>query len=374
MTVDDIPAERREALSKKYIKKLGEEGANKILPKVFELEVQLSDLDEKERNRRIGISVSNSGKKPWNTGRKHSQETLNKIRERTAQAMRRPEIIEKLRAADGALITTKSKPRKPRAKRKVDPEVTAARKAAAEAKKAAKKELEEKKQAALSRLAEGGNRILKQSVVTNSWESVSAGTSSLIRRRMVEDLSLDLFGNSISSQQLEDLETLAEHVVRVHNYNQELDCINDIIKDLSDENSMGIGERALLRGYVDEISEEADEVGRKVRQISSHLPELKDLHSIIRKWLKIHKQAVSANANANDRVNDLVMNNEAEATESDNLLERSNTNIGVDVSRLTSGVEMPKTKVLSYGKREFIETFKTIKEKKSQEEPAQILA
>ncbi|GAX78194.1 hypothetical protein CEUSTIGMA_g5636.t1 [Chlamydomonas eustigma] len=57
------------------------------------------ELDEKEIERRRKISEANSGRKPWNTGRKHSPETIAKIRAKTAEAMQRPEVVEKFKAA-----------------------------------------------------------------------------------------------------------------------------------------------------------------------------------------------------------------------------------------------------------------------------------
>ncbi|GLI58771.1 hypothetical protein VaNZ11_000524, partial [Volvox africanus] len=55
------------------------------------------ELDEKERLRRQRISLANSGKVAWNKGRKHSPETIAKIRERTKQAMLRDEVVEKVK-------------------------------------------------------------------------------------------------------------------------------------------------------------------------------------------------------------------------------------------------------------------------------------
>jgi hypothetical protein len=86
-------------------------------------------LDDKERARRQKISQANTGRTPWNKGKKHSQggkliarfvatsaledsegraldadglhgcaETIAKIRERTIEAMARTEIVEKVKA------------------------------------------------------------------------------------------------------------------------------------------------------------------------------------------------------------------------------------------------------------------------------------
>ncbi|XP_065867389.1 uncharacterized protein [Euphorbia lathyris] len=55
-----------------------------------------SDVDEKELLRRTRISKANKGNTPWNKGRKHSPETLRKIRERTKLAMQNPKVRMKL--------------------------------------------------------------------------------------------------------------------------------------------------------------------------------------------------------------------------------------------------------------------------------------
>ncbi|XP_054783692.1 uncharacterized protein LOC129290760 [Prosopis cineraria] len=54
------------------------------------------ELDEREKMRRMRISKANSGNTPWNKGRKHSPETLQKIRERTRLAMQNPKVRMKL--------------------------------------------------------------------------------------------------------------------------------------------------------------------------------------------------------------------------------------------------------------------------------------
>ncbi|KAJ0242348.1 hypothetical protein HA466_0208250 [Hirschfeldia incana] len=54
------------------------------------------ELDDRERLRRMRISKANRGNTPWNKGRKHSPETLQKIRERTKIAMQDPKIKMKL--------------------------------------------------------------------------------------------------------------------------------------------------------------------------------------------------------------------------------------------------------------------------------------
>ncbi|KAL5230884.1 hypothetical protein ABZP36_029660 [Zizania latifolia] len=53
-------------------------------------------LHERERLRRLRISQANKGNTPWNKGRKHSPETLQRIRERTRIAMQDPKVKKKL--------------------------------------------------------------------------------------------------------------------------------------------------------------------------------------------------------------------------------------------------------------------------------------
>ncbi|CAL0311275.1 unnamed protein product [Lupinus luteus] len=53
-------------------------------------------VDEREKLRRMRISKANKGNTPWNKGRKHSPETLQKIKERTRIAMQNPKVKMKL--------------------------------------------------------------------------------------------------------------------------------------------------------------------------------------------------------------------------------------------------------------------------------------
>ncbi|GLT65361.1 hypothetical protein SLA2020_377990 [Shorea laevis] len=55
-----------------------------------------NELGERERLRRLRISKANKGNTPWNKGRKHSAETLQRIRERTKLAMQDPKVKMKL--------------------------------------------------------------------------------------------------------------------------------------------------------------------------------------------------------------------------------------------------------------------------------------
>ncbi|CAK9144693.1 unnamed protein product [Ilex paraguariensis] len=55
-----------------------------------------TELDEREKLRRMRISKANKGNTPWNKGRKHSPETLQRIKERTRLAMQDPKVKMKL--------------------------------------------------------------------------------------------------------------------------------------------------------------------------------------------------------------------------------------------------------------------------------------
>ncbi|EXB64651.1 hypothetical protein L484_017984 [Morus notabilis] len=54
------------------------------------------NLDDKERLRRMRISKANKGNTPWNKGKKHTPETLRRIRENTRLAMQDPKVKMKL--------------------------------------------------------------------------------------------------------------------------------------------------------------------------------------------------------------------------------------------------------------------------------------
>lgn len=69
-----------------------------------------ADILTKEKQRRQRIAAANRGKVPWNKGRQHSEETRQRIRERTFEAMKNPKIREKLRIHGSTLsCETKSK-------------------------------------------------------------------------------------------------------------------------------------------------------------------------------------------------------------------------------------------------------------------------
>ncbi|PIN13740.1 hypothetical protein CDL12_13638 [Handroanthus impetiginosus] len=55
-----------------------------------------TELDEREKLRRMRISKANKGKVAWNKGRKHSPETLQRIKEKTRLAMQDPKVKMKL--------------------------------------------------------------------------------------------------------------------------------------------------------------------------------------------------------------------------------------------------------------------------------------
>ncbi|XP_074557538.1 uncharacterized protein LOC141813468 [Curcuma longa] len=54
------------------------------------------EIDDRERLRRTRISKANKGNVPWNKGKKHSAETLRRIREGTKLAMQNPKVKMKL--------------------------------------------------------------------------------------------------------------------------------------------------------------------------------------------------------------------------------------------------------------------------------------
>ncbi|PRW56527.1 Muscle M-line assembly unc- isoform 1 isoform A [Chlorella sorokiniana] len=58
------------------------------------------DVDEQERLRRLKISQANKGRTPWNKGRRHSPETIARIRAATKVAMQRADVRERLQKAN----------------------------------------------------------------------------------------------------------------------------------------------------------------------------------------------------------------------------------------------------------------------------------
>lgn len=73
-----------------------EEKQTNVLSFATESHEDKEDIDEREKLRRIRISKANKGNTPWNKGRKHSPETLQRIRERTRLAMQNPKVKMKL--------------------------------------------------------------------------------------------------------------------------------------------------------------------------------------------------------------------------------------------------------------------------------------
>lgn len=57
-------------------------------------------LSPGELKRRLKISAANRGKKAWNKGRHHSPSTKERIRQRTREAMQRPDVVARLRIAN----------------------------------------------------------------------------------------------------------------------------------------------------------------------------------------------------------------------------------------------------------------------------------
>ncbi|KNA04000.1 hypothetical protein SOVF_203790 [Spinacia oleracea] len=79
------------------VQTIDEEKRNKVLS--FNAEPHEEDSEEvaeREKLRRKRISKANKGNTPWNKGRKHSPETLQRIRERTRLAMQNPKVKMKL--------------------------------------------------------------------------------------------------------------------------------------------------------------------------------------------------------------------------------------------------------------------------------------
>ncbi|KAE8722909.1 peroxisome bioproteinsis protein 2 [Hibiscus syriacus] len=75
---------------------VGDSSPSSTQPEPLETGDSDDELDEREKLRRMRISKANKGNTPWNKGRKHSAETLQRIRERTRLAMQSPKVKMKL--------------------------------------------------------------------------------------------------------------------------------------------------------------------------------------------------------------------------------------------------------------------------------------
>jgi len=75
------------SLRKKYGNSLTRNHANS-------LDVSKLSVEEREALRKLKISLANKGRKPWNIGRLHRLDTVERIRERTRQAMHRTDVQE----------------------------------------------------------------------------------------------------------------------------------------------------------------------------------------------------------------------------------------------------------------------------------------
>ena len=74
------------------------EGAGGSTPERKEDGGAEEDASATEKRRRARISKANKGNVPWNKGRRHSPETIAKIRARTRAAMARPDVRKKVEA------------------------------------------------------------------------------------------------------------------------------------------------------------------------------------------------------------------------------------------------------------------------------------
>jgi hypothetical protein len=81
------------------VKVLEEEGVLEMVGSDPEAVLNPETTIANEMKRRERISISNKGNVPWNKGRKHSEETIQKIREKTMERMQAPEVRDKIRKA-----------------------------------------------------------------------------------------------------------------------------------------------------------------------------------------------------------------------------------------------------------------------------------
>ncbi|KAL2621920.1 hypothetical protein R1flu_002125 [Riccia fluitans] len=66
-------------------------------PQAQEADREEQNIGEREKLRRQRIGLANKGKVPWNKGRQHSPETIERIKQRTYQAMHSPQVKAKLK-------------------------------------------------------------------------------------------------------------------------------------------------------------------------------------------------------------------------------------------------------------------------------------
>jgi len=314
VAIDKISQERRDVLWKRFEKKYGAEEIPKLFPRILELESRLTEFEEKERNRRIGISMSNSGKKPWNTGRKHSEETKNKIRERTAAAMRRPDVVGKLRA--NGIITSKKKKATPnrvaarntvktanvKPMRKSNP--TAAPKKRVRKKdpvleaqkKAERLRVEAQRKEALARLKAHRGRVQKTVNSEEQWGLISGSASDSAKFRVLDDIKAKLYPENLSSEQLSRLETLTERLSVLTKAKSELNAMQGTIDWMEDEKSLSTGERTLLGPYINQLRSSFDQTSHTVRGIDSRLPSAEKVREVVRDWLTTIREAAENQA------------------------------------------------------------------------------
>jgi hypothetical protein len=59
---------------------------------IDEIDVTSLNANDKESIRKLKISIANKGRRPWNVGKHHRPDTIEKIREKTRQAMGRVDV------------------------------------------------------------------------------------------------------------------------------------------------------------------------------------------------------------------------------------------------------------------------------------------
>ncbi|XP_074311140.1 uncharacterized protein LOC141647009 [Silene latifolia] len=104
--VDDEGSEHKDlemhcepSLSSDSHQKEGSHDSGKLDYHHFESVVTCSMKELRETLRRRRIGIANKGKVPWNKGRKHTQETCARIKERTLAAMRDPKVRRRMSEA-----------------------------------------------------------------------------------------------------------------------------------------------------------------------------------------------------------------------------------------------------------------------------------